>query len=304
MSALRTIVLLLIGGVLLLFIYMQRTEVAYDKPYGEIQVTSPNAFALIELFSSQNCARCNDAEAMISDIVHQVELLDMPVYVLNFHTDTLDTYAWQDPYAQSLFTDRFRAYVMGQGRQNDELPQIIFNGHNILTTPNRLKTYRLIEEFLQTHHNSRIDIWGEMSGKRFLQIYAKSEGVESNQPLILHTALVEKSLEHTAQKGPCMGKALVNDNIVRELLSIPLPQSGQARIDVFIKDHYNRDNLTVIAYLQNEKTLEIIAANHLTMDDVSEMQLSSRDETTNVPKEDGFEKQDFYQYDPTPAGFQ
>ena len=84
-------------------------------------VTHPKA--VVELFTSQGCASCPPADAMLTSLVAQND-----VVALAYHVDYWDYAGWEDTFGSEAYSDRQRAYAQSWGSSRIYTPQMVVNG--------------------------------------------------------------------------------------------------------------------------------------------------------------------------------
>jgi hypothetical protein len=78
---------------------------------------------LVELYTAQGCAACDDADA------YAAKLADQPgVLVLTFPVDYWDYLGWTDTFAKPEFADRQKAYVAKLALREPFTPQVVVDG--------------------------------------------------------------------------------------------------------------------------------------------------------------------------------
>lgn len=96
------------------------TSAARAQPSGP--APSP-PLVVVELFTSQGCAPCLSADALLADIAGRDDVLP-----LGFHIDYWDYLGWPDKLARPEFTARQQAYARVNGEHGVYSPQIIVDG--------------------------------------------------------------------------------------------------------------------------------------------------------------------------------
>ena len=79
--------------------------------------------AVVELFTSQGCASCPPADALLTALAEQDD-----VVALAYHVDYWDYVGWKDTFAQEAYSDRQRAYAKSWGSSRIYTPQMVVNG--------------------------------------------------------------------------------------------------------------------------------------------------------------------------------
>jgi len=84
-----------------------------------------NPVAVVELFTSQGCASCPPADALLGALAERGD-----VVALSYHVDYWDYAGWPDTFGSPEHTALQRAYVESWGRSRIYTPQIVINGHS------------------------------------------------------------------------------------------------------------------------------------------------------------------------------
>ncbi len=79
--------------------------------------------AVVELFTSQGCASCPPADALLTSLAERGD-----VVALAYHVDYWDYIGWEDTFGSKSFSDRQRAYAKSWGSSRIYTPQMVVNG--------------------------------------------------------------------------------------------------------------------------------------------------------------------------------
>ncbi len=79
--------------------------------------------AVLELFTSQGCSSCPMADAKLSELQKQPDVI-----ALAYHVDYWDYIGWTDTFGSKANSDRQKAYAQSWGSSRIYTPQIIVNG--------------------------------------------------------------------------------------------------------------------------------------------------------------------------------
>lgn len=120
---------------------------------------APRAPVVVELFTSQGCASCPPADALLAELARQPHVL-----ALGLHVDYWDYIGWTDEFAQGAFTARQKSYAHAAGRQMIYTPQMIVAGHVEVagTKPDRVQAAIAAEQ--ARAQRVRIDIKARADG--------------------------------------------------------------------------------------------------------------------------------------------
>lgn len=80
---------------------------------------------VVELFTSQGCASCPPADAMLENLIRQGDVI-----ALSYHVDYWNYLGWKDTMGSKENTERQYAYARTLGRSNVYTPQAVINGRD------------------------------------------------------------------------------------------------------------------------------------------------------------------------------
>lgn len=101
---------------------------------------APVAPVVVEMFTSQGCSSCPPADAMLSMLAAQPDVL-----ALSYHIDYWDYLGWADSFARPEFTARQEAYARAARERAIYTPQIIVGGHDTVLAPGPAQLNELID---------------------------------------------------------------------------------------------------------------------------------------------------------------
>jgi len=79
--------------------------------------------AVVELFTSQGCASCPPADALLTSLSEESDVI-----ALAYHVDYWDYAGWEDTFGDAVYSDRQRAYARSWGSSRIYTPQMVVNG--------------------------------------------------------------------------------------------------------------------------------------------------------------------------------
>ena len=79
--------------------------------------------AVVELFTSQGCAQCPPADALLTSLAEEGDVI-----ALAYHVDYWDYVGWEDTFGKADYSDRQRAYAKSWGSSRIYTPQMVVNG--------------------------------------------------------------------------------------------------------------------------------------------------------------------------------
>jgi len=79
--------------------------------------------AVVELFTSQGCSSCPQADALFAKLDNRTDLI-----ALAYHVDYWDYIGWKDTFGDEANSTRQRGYAQGWGSARVYTPQMVVNG--------------------------------------------------------------------------------------------------------------------------------------------------------------------------------
>ncbi len=230
-----------------------------SKEVLRVIVPAAKAFALVELFTSEGCSSCPSADKLLGELYAEYHKSNQPVYVLAFHVDYWDYIGWKDSFSNKNFSRRQYRYGEALGLRSVYTPQMVVNGSEEFVGSNRAKAVDRIESALKQPKPVAITLSDVVMSNRSLKAaYSISEIPQGTE---LNVALAERGLVRNVLRGENGGRKLQHDNVVRSFKTMsPLP-SGEMTIE--FPEDVNTDNASLVAYLQDTKTMQILAAVNL-----------------------------------------
>ncbi len=104
---------------------------------GEADAEPP---VVVELFTSQGCASCPPADALMAELAKKDHVLPLAL-----HVDYWDYIGWPDPFADPQFTQRQKAYARAAGEKMIYTPQMIVGGSDRVIGSRGMQIAELIE---------------------------------------------------------------------------------------------------------------------------------------------------------------
>jgi hypothetical protein len=182
--------------------------------------------AVIELFTSQGCADCPAADALLNDFIENENIVGLTLPV-----DYWDYLGWNDTLAVPRNSDRQRAYAQSLGTGTVYTPQAIVNGAAEVLGSSRSEIERAISATDTALSSSRVPVhfWA-YRGSIIIETGPAPRDTEPSKESTIWLAVVQRSVTVTVKGGENKGKSLTYYNVVRELTPVGLWNGKPATI--------------------------------------------------------------------------
>ncbi len=108
---------------------------------------------VVELFTSQGCASCPPADALMAELAKKEDVLPLAL-----HVDYWDYIGWPDRFADPAFTHRQKAYAKAAGERMIYTPQMIVGGSDRVIGSRAMQVADLIQAHRETPHPVDVDL--------------------------------------------------------------------------------------------------------------------------------------------------
>ncbi len=168
---------------------------------------------VVELFTSQGCALCPPADALLGELTRRADLL-----ALSFNVNYWDYIGWKDTFARAANTTRQRAYAKRFGLRYVYTPQMVVQGAAQATGSDRAAVFADIEKY-KSVSPVPIEIQLATGGRSIIvTVAATKTGKERNAEVWL--VMFDRERKTTVSRGENRGKTLSGFNVVRKLMKI------------------------------------------------------------------------------------
>ena len=166
---------------------------------------------VVELFTSQGCNSCPPAEAYLGRLADRENII-----ALEFHVDYWDYIGWKDPFADSAFNNRQKAYVKPLGMRYIYTPQMVINGqeHEV---GSREKSVEVAIDQALTKQNGPLPIIEVLHAQDELIIHVSANGYRSLEAYDILVISFDERHETKITRGENRGKTAISSNVVRDI---------------------------------------------------------------------------------------
>ena len=162
---------------------------------------------VVELYTSQGCSSCPEADAFFGEIVRQPGIV-----ALSFHVDYWNYLGWRDPFSSKKFTYRQKEYAMSFRQSGVYTPQIVVQGRQGEVGSDRRAVTRLIADARRAKPGATVAL-EKLAGSRLRAVVTAAADAKGAE---IWLALFDRRQSTKSPRGENEGKTLVNHNVVRE----------------------------------------------------------------------------------------
>jgi hypothetical protein len=223
---------------------------------------------IIELFTSEGCSTCPPADALLKKLETDHPIDQAEVIALEEHVDYWNHEGWVDPYSATEWTLRQQEYVAKFKLSGPYTPQMVIDGQIQLVGSHKQAAEQAIQDTaLRTE--TEVAIIPEQSvddsSHRFSVRVRRLMGNTERDTAQVWLAVTEAGIQSEVKGGENAGRTLQHAAILRSLHKIGAAMSNAdvsfaTTTDVKPKSSWKRDNLRVVVFVQEKKTLRIIGA--------------------------------------------
>lgn len=222
---------------------------------GAAHAASP---VVVELFTSQGCSSCPDADAVISQW-GKSEFKKGKVLPLSFNVDYWNYLGWRDLFSTPVYSRRQRRYASALG-VGVYTPQMVVAGRSAFVGSNGAKAAAEVRRLEERTPLARLHIAASDSSRVKLTITAETLQEWSGN-LHVMLALFENDLVTEVESGENTGHDLRADFVVRRLIDLgPLKSGFQRSLDDPWDPGWRKDRAGAAVFVQDMDSLETFAA--------------------------------------------
>jgi hypothetical protein len=214
-------------------------------------------FALVELFTSEGCSSCPPAD----EAVGRLNGWKKNVYILSFHVDYWNYLGWKDVFSNSAYSTRQQNYGDLFHISSIYTPQIVVNGSVQFVGSDETRLRATIENDLKEIPKAELQIKIHPANKNQLAVLWTAN---PNRELKINFALAQNFTTDHIERGENKGQNLNHYFTVRDFQSLSI-NTGTNTTYLNIPAGLQPSDCSVIAFLQNPKTGNIVAATSSTI---------------------------------------
>jgi hypothetical protein len=169
--------------------------------------------ALLELFTSQGCSSCPDADKLLGELTGDPSLIALSVPI-----DYWDYLGWKDTLASPAHSARQRAYARVRGDRQVYTPQIVVNGSMHVLGSDRAAIERVIAQTDQKPAVMSLPVLMSVGGAN-LNVNVESAENEHSAGEVWLCPLA-KAVPVVIERGENRGHTIIYHNVVRRWVKL------------------------------------------------------------------------------------
>lgn len=222
--------------------------------------------ALVELFTSEGCSSCPPADAFLKQMDDAGQVDGIETIAIEEHVDYWDQLGWRDPFSSHRWTERQQQYAEAVRRDGIYTPQFIVDGRSEMAGSSPRKARQdIVEASRISNADLRLAVLGVSQSSAEVLVTVGNIPPEARSPE-LWLAITERGLSSDVLRGENQGRNLTHAAILRSLTRIrngtASNSSGsvETKASVAFNPAWKRENVRLVVFLQDRKTLHIIGA--------------------------------------------
>jgi hypothetical protein len=219
---------------------------------------------LVELFTSQGCSSCPPADRLLAELPEAMARdFGIEVIPLALHVDYWNRLGWRDPFSNESFSIRQRQYAEWMEEGRVYTPQLVVSGKEHCVGSSRDCIEELVRKSAAEVDPVQLSVSG-VSGDGSIAVTVDISGNSRPTRLVLYVALRQRGMTTEVASGENARRTLHNDFVVRRMVAAHEVDAGQesasARTRLTVEPDWGEERLELVAFLQNPRTGEVVAA--------------------------------------------
>jgi|GEM_PF-532504 hypothetical protein len=235
----------------------------------ETTLPGQTKFVLVELFTSQGCNLCPDAERLLGNLADR----NRRIVPIAYHVDYFNS-PWPDPFSDRLYSERQMMYHMSYTKPKPAgyglyyTPMLMVDGAQSLNGRDRIGAETAIRQALMKEPEVALQaslVFGTQpaSGDLRVVVAARSSAVARRQ-LVVAAVLRDDGLTNRVYSGENANRVLVARHPARKMLSEPLILEGPApqtcQFKFTLNSEWDTNKLRVAVFVQDTLTWRVYQA--------------------------------------------
>jgi hypothetical protein len=229
------------------------------KPAAALLPTS----VIVELFTSEGCSSCPPADALLAQLVASPQP-GIEVIALGQHVDYWDRLGWKDRFSSAALTSRQQVYGTRFNTESIYTPQMVVDGRQEFVGSDAAAARKAIERAGAVPHGV-VRITLEAGSQDHLAVsvaIADLPPIARGDRADVLVAVTEDGLRSEVKSGENRGRSLAHAAVVRQMITARgvAGTTAPARADIALAPDWKRENLKVVAFVQERRGRTILGS--------------------------------------------
>jgi len=217
---------------------------------------------VVELYTSEGCESCPPADVLLQQLASAQPVAGAQIIPLSLHVDYWDQLGWKDRFSSAQLTNRQRVYGTRFNLDSVYTPQMVIDGRSELVGSDAGAARKAIAKAAATAHGIvRIGRAGSV-------VTIAASGLPPHDRADVIVALTEDHLTSNVTRGENHGRTLTHTAVVRTLAVAgeAVGPAAEARTTLTIDPSWRRDELRIVAFVQERRGGAILASNAIRLE--------------------------------------
>jgi hypothetical protein len=236
------------------------------------RAASPTATpVIVELFTSEGCSSCPPADRLLAHLQRTQPVPGADIIALEEHVDYWNDLGWKDPFSSSQFSNRQDDYAHFFRTSGPYTPQMVVDGKSQFVGSDEHDALAAIAKGARDP-KTRLDLeqlsdpnaGADAAGTIRLRVrFGPPTDWRAGDLAEVVLVITEDDLASNVTRGENAGDQLVHRAVVREFQVLGrLDSAGSfaAEPQVALAKDWKRDNLRVVAFVQDRTSRDVLGA--------------------------------------------
>lgn len=210
---------------------------------------------IVELFTSEGCSSCPPADAVLAELEKTQPVANAQIIALGEHVDYWNYLGWSDPYSDANFSRRQQDYAQTL-KATVYTPQMVVDGHVEFIGSNLKQATEAIAKATRAP-KAKLQIT-QLNPDQIKVTATDLPKAAASEKLALMLAITETNLSTNVARGENAGRKLQHSTVVRQLSVIGAAPTAETKLR--FEATWRRENLRIVAFLQEQKSRRIVGA--------------------------------------------
>jgi hypothetical protein len=221
----------------------------------ESPAQGPQGNSLVELFTSQGCASCPPADALLA------ELAEKPgIVALSYSVDYWNYLGWHDTLSSAANSDRQREYARARGDGRVYTPQVVVDGLMHVNGSDEKAIDRAMQDTSARLADIRVSVSMHADGDTLVIDVGAAQDKSYTRAATIWLAVAKEKETVSVTRGENRGRNLSYHHPVRELSPVGMWKGEAMTLHLPLKDLKTMGGDCLVALVQVENSGPVLGA--------------------------------------------